>query len=168
MHQCSGQIRRRFHSRFLARDSVAHEIFPAGHYAQATVSVALFTRECCLPTISATDVVGSIGRHPHLDPNGSSLVVLLFLLASGILLPRSCHRCAIFRTFLSAANTLWNAVSAFVVITSACRIIGVILLSLFSVMLSPVGSATERSSERTTLRSCHFVCVKEIPRRYAS
>ena len=69
---------RHFHSRFLefvphrfpACDSVPYEIFPAGHCAQATVSAALFTQEFCLPTISATDVVGSIGRHPHLHPNG--------------------------------------------------------------------------------------------------
>ena len=98
----------------------------------------------------------------------SSRVVLLLLPAGGILLPRSCLCCAVFRTFLSVANTLWNAVLAFVVVTSACQIIGVILLSFFSVTMSPVGSATKRSSERMVLRSSHFVCVKEIPRRYAS
>ena len=53
---------------FPARDSVLHEIFPAGHCAQATIS-ALFIREFCLPRISATDVAGSIGRHPHPDSN---------------------------------------------------------------------------------------------------
>ena len=55
--------------RFPSYDSVLHEIFPAGHCAQATFS-ALFIREFCLPRISATDVAGSIGRHPHPDPNG--------------------------------------------------------------------------------------------------
>ena len=90
----------------------------------------------------------------------SSRVLLLLLPAGGILLPYSCLRCAGFCTFLSAANTLWNAVSAFVVVTSACQIIGVILLSLFSVTLSHVGSATETSSERTVLRSSHF-CVRQ-------
>ena len=54
---------------FPARDSVVHEIFPASHCAQATV-FALFIREFCLLRISATDVAGSIGRHPHPDPNG--------------------------------------------------------------------------------------------------
>ena len=55
--------------RFPARDSVPHKKFPAGHYVQAIVLAALFTRELCLSRISATDVAGSIGRHPHLDPN---------------------------------------------------------------------------------------------------
>ena len=98
----------------------------------------------------------------------SSRVVLLLLPAGSILLPRSCLCCAVFRTFLSTANTLWNAILAFVVVTSTCQIIGVILLSFYLVTLSPVGSATKRSSEWTVLRSGHFVCIKEIPRRYAS
>ena len=34
------------------------------------MSAALFTREFCLPTISATDVAGSIRRHPHPHLNG--------------------------------------------------------------------------------------------------
>ena len=55
---------------FPARDSVLHEIFPAGHCAQAIVSAALFIREFYLPRISAMDVARSIGRHPHPDPNG--------------------------------------------------------------------------------------------------
>ena len=55
---------------FPTRDSVPQEIFPAGHCPQAIVSVALFTREICLLTISAIDVAGNIGRHLHPDPNG--------------------------------------------------------------------------------------------------
>ena len=55
---------------FPTRDSVSYEIFSTSHCAQATVSAALFTREFCLPRISATDVAGSIRRHPHPDPNG--------------------------------------------------------------------------------------------------
>ena len=87
--------------RFPARDSVPHEIFPAGHCAQATVSAALFTRELCLPRISATDIVGSIRRHPHPDPNGllpsfpcfSSLLAVFFFPVRVIAAPffaRSC------------------------------------------------------------------------------
>ena len=56
--------------RFSAHDWVPQENFPTGHCAQAIVSTTLFTREFCLPTISATDVAGSIGRHLHLHPNG--------------------------------------------------------------------------------------------------
>ena len=73
MHQCTGQTRRRFHGHFRSLYPIVfppvHQIFPASHCAQATVS-ALFIREFCLPRISATDVAGSIGRHPHPDPNG--------------------------------------------------------------------------------------------------
>ena len=55
-----------------------------------------------------------------------------------------------------------------VVVTSPCQITRVILLSLFSFTLSLVSSATGRSSQRPVLRSCHSVCIKEIPRRYVS
>ena len=88
------------------------------------------------------DVAGNIGRHLIWTRTASSPFVLLLLSAGGIVLPRCCHRCAIFRTFFSIANTLWNSVLVFIILTSACRIKGVILLSLFSLTLSPVASAT--------------------------
>ena len=91
----------------------------------------------------------------------SSLPALFFF-------PDCCHRCVFFCTLLSPPNTLWNAVLIFVVVTFACRITGVILLSLFSFMLSLVASVTGRSSQRPALRSRHSMCVTEIPRRYAS
>ena len=175
MHQCSGKIRRRFHSRFR---SLCPIVFPlvTGSHTKIFPPVTVHKQQCQLhcshgnstfrryqPRMlsRASDVTFIRTR------TASSRVLLLLLPASGILPSRSCLRCAGLGTFLSAANTLWNAVSAFVVVTSACRIIGVILLSLFSVTLSPVGSATETSSERTVFCSSHFVCVKEIPRKYA-
>ena len=63
----------------------------------------------------------------------------------------------------SKVATLSNAVSAFFVVASVST-----LLSLLAVTLSPVGSATERSSEWTVFRCGHFLCVKEGPSRYAS
>ena len=86
----------------------------------------------------------------------SCRVVLLLLPVGGILLPRSSHCCTVFRAFLSAANTVSNAVSAFVVVTSASP-----LLSLLAVTLSPVRSETERSSEWTVFLCGHFLCVKK-------
>ena len=175
MHQCTGQSRRRFHGRFRSSCPI---VFPpvTPSYTKFFLLVTVHKQQFlhCLYGNSAFR-----GYQPRMLPRAldvtlirtrtaSSPVVLLLLPASNILLPRSCHRCAIFCTFLSIANTLWNAVSAFVVVTSACRIIGVILLSLFSVTLSHVGSATERSSERTVLCSGHILCVKERPSRYAS
>ena len=93
------------------------------------------------PTMSATDVAGNIGRHLIWTRTASSPFVLLLLPARDIVLPRCCDSCAIFCTFFSVANTLWNAVSVFIVLTSACQITGVILLSLFSFTLLPVASA---------------------------
>ena len=176
IHQCSGKIRRRFHSRFR---SLCPIVFPPATRSHTKIFplVTMHKQQCQLHCSLGNSAFRRY--QPRMLPGASdvtlvhtrtasSRVLLLLFPASGILLPRSCLRCAGFRTFLSAANTLWNAVSAFVVVTSVCRIIGVILLSLFSVTLSLVGSVTETSSERTVLRSGHFVYVKEIPRTYAS
>ena len=175
MHQYSGQTRRRFHGRFRSSCPI---IFPP-----ATLS---YTKFFPLVTVHKQEFLHCSygnsafrGYQPWMLPEASDVtlirtrtasspVVLLLLPAGGILLPCSCHRCAIFHMFFSAANTLWNVVLAFIVVTSACQITGVILLSLFAVTLSPVGSTTERSSERTVLRSGHFLCMKERPSRYAS
>ena len=175
MHQCIGQTRRRFHGRF--RSSCSIVFLPATlSYTKFFLSVTVHKQRFlhCSYGNSAFR-----GYQPRMLPGASDVtlirtrtasspVVLLLLPAGRILLPRSCHRCAVFRVFLSIANTLWNAVLAFIVVTSACRITAVILLSLFAVTLSSVGSATERSSERTVLRSGHFLCVKERPSKYAS
>ena len=136
MHDYSGQIRRRFHSCFWSLCGVVfppatppQEIFPAGHCSRRTVSAALFTTEFYLPMMSATDVADNIGRHLIWTRTASSPFVLLLLPARDIVLPHCCDSCAVFRTFFSIANTLWNAVSVFIVLTCACQIIGVILLS---------------------------------------
>ena len=149
MHQCIGETRRRFHGRFRSSCPI---VFPP-----ATPSYTKF-----FPPITvhkqrflhcSYENSPFRGYQPRMLSGASDVtlirtrtasfpVVLLFLPAGGILLPRSCHRCAVFCAFLSAANTLWNAVSAIIVVTSACRITGVILLSLFAVTLSSVGSAT--------------------------
>ena len=146
-HDYSGQIRRRFHNCFWSLCDVVfppatppQEIFPADHYSRRTVSAALFTTKFCLPTMSATDVAGNIGRHLIWTQTASSPIVLLLLPAKGIVLPRCCDSYAVFCTFFSVANTLWNVVSVFIVLTCACQITGVILLSLFSFTLSPVAS----------------------------
>ena len=175
MHQCSGQSRGRFHGRFWSSCPIV--------FAPATLS---YTKIFPPVTVHKQQFLHCSyensafrGYQPRMLPGALDVtlirtrmasfpVVLLLLPAGDILLPCSCHRCAVFRTFLFAANTLWNAVSAFIVVTSSCRITRVILLSLFSVTLSPVGSATERSSEQTVLRSGHFLCVKARPSRYAS
>ena len=175
MHQCIGQTRQRFHGRFRSSCPIVFPLATPSYtkfFPPVTVHKQRFLH--CSYGNSAFR-----GYQPRMLPGASNVtlirtrtasspVVLLLLPASGILLPRSCHRCAVFRAFLSTANTFWNVVSAFVVVTFACRITGVILLSLFSITLSSVGSATERSSERTVLRSGHFLCVKERPSRYAS
>ena len=163
MHDYSGKIRRRFHSCFRSSCGVVfppatplQEIFPTGHYSRRTVSAALFTTEFCLPTMSATDVAGNIGRHLICTRTASSPFVLLLCPAGGIVLPRCCDSCAIFCTFFSVANTLWNAVSVFIVLTYACQITGVILLSLFSFTLLPVASATSEIFTAAAVASSSF------------
>ena len=170
MHQCTGQTRRRFHGHFRSSCPI---VFPPAtpsytkFFPPVTVHKQQFLH--CSYGNSAYQ-----GYQPRMLPGAldvtlirtrtaSSRVVLLLLPVGSILLPRSSHRCAIFRAFLSAANTLSNAVSAFVVVTSASP-----LLSLLAVTLSPVWSATKRSSEWTVFRCGHFLCVKEGPSRYAS
>ena len=174
MHQCIGQTRWRFHGRFQSSCPI---VFPPAtpsytkFFPPVTVHKQQFLH-CSYENFAfrryQPRMLGASDVTLIQTQTASSPVVLLLLPAGGILLPRSCHRCAFFRAFLSAANTLWNAVSTFIVVTSACRITGLILLSLFSVTLLPVGSATERSYERTMLHSGHFVCMKERPSRYAS
>ena len=170
MHQCTGQTRRRFHGQFRSSCPI---VFPPAtpSYTKFFPPVSVHKQQFlhCSYGNSAFQ-----GYQPRMLPGASdvtlirtrtasSLIVLLLLPAGSILLPCSCHRYAVFRAFLSAANTLSNAISAFVVVTSASA-----LLSLLAVMLSPVGSATERSSEWTVFRCGHFLCVKEGPSRYAS
>ena len=106
--------------------------------------------------MSATDVASNIGRHLIRIQTASSPFVLLLLLARVIVLPRCCHRCAVFHTFFSVANTLWNAVLVFIVLTSACQITGVILLSLFSLTLSPVASASGKIFTAAAVVSSSF------------
>ena len=106
--------------------------------------------------MSATDVADNIGRYLIWIRTASSPFVLLFLPAGGIVLPRCCDSCAIFCTFFSVANTLWNAVSVFIVLTCACQIIGVILLSLFSFTLLPVASATGEIFTAAAIASLSF------------
>ena len=174
MHQCIGQTRRRFHGRF--RSSCPIVFLPATPSYTKFFSPVIVHKQRFLHCSYGNSAFR--GYQPRMLPGASDVtliwtrtasspVVLLLLPAGGILLPRSCHCCAVFRAFLSAANTLWNVVSAFIVFTFACRITGVILLSLFAVTLLSVGFATERSSERTVLHSGHFLCVKERPSRYA-
>ena len=102
------------------------------------------------------DVASNIGRHLIWTQTTSSPFVLLLLLAGGIVLPRCCDSCAVFRTFFSIANTLWNAVSVFIVLTCACQITGVILLSLFSFTLLPVASATGEIFTAAAVASLSF------------
>ena len=163
MHHYSGQIRQRFHSCFRSSCGLVfppatrpQEIFPVVHCSRRTLSAALFTTEFCLPTMSATDVGGNIGRHLIWTQTASSPFLLLLLPAGGIVLPRCCDSCAVFRTFFSVANTLWNAGLVFIVLTSACQISGVILVSLFSFTLLPVASATAEISTAAAVVSSSF------------
>ena len=163
MHDYSGQIRRHFHSCFRSSCGVVfppatppQEIFPASHCSRRIVSAALFTTEFCLPTMSATDVAGNIERHLIWTQTASSPFVLLLLPTGGIVLPRCCDSYAIFCTFFSVANTLWNAVLVFIVLTCACQITGVILLSLFSFTLLPVASATGEIFTAAAVASSSF------------
>ena len=166
MHDYSGQIRRRFHSCFWSSCGVVfppatppQEIFPACHCSRRTVSAALFTTKFYLPAMSATDVAGNIGRHLIWTQTASSPFVLLLLPAGGIVLPHCCDSCAVFCTFFSVANTLWNAVSVFIVLTCACQITRVILLSLFSFTLLPVASAAGEIFTTAAVASSSFgVC----------
>ena len=170
MHQCTEQTRRRFHGHFRSSCPI---VFPPAtpsytkFFPPVTVHKQQFLH--CSYGNSAFQ-----GYQPRMLPGASDVtfiqtgtasspIVLLLLHVGGILLPCSCHCCAVFRAFLSTANTVSNAVSAFVVVTSASP-----LLSLLAVTLSPVGSATERSSEWTVFHCGHFLCVKEGPSRYAS
>ena len=132
------------------------KIFPAVHCSRRTVSAALFTTEFCLPTMSATDVAGNIGRHLIWTRTASSPFLLLLLPTGGIVFPRCCDSCAVFRTFFSIANTLWNAGSVFIVLTCACQISGVILVSLFSLTLLPVASATAEITTAAAVASSSF------------
>ena len=114
MHQCSGQSRRRVHGRFRSSCPI---VFPPAtpsytkFFPPVTVHKQQFQLHCSYRNsafrgyqprmlLGASDVTLIRTR------TASSPVVLLLLPAGGILLPRSCHRCAVFRTFLSAANTL--------------------------------------------------------------
>ena len=126
MHQCTGQTRRRFRGHFRGSCPIVFlpetpsytKFFPPVtvhkqqflHYSYRNSAFQGY-QPWMLP--GASDVTLIRTR------TASSPVVLFVLPAGGILLPRSYHRCAVFRTFLSAANTLWNTVSAFVVVTSA-------------------------------------------------
>ena len=169
MHQCTGQTRRRFHGHFRSSCPI---IFPPAtpSYTKFFPPVTVYKQQF----LHCSYGNSAFGYQPRMLPGASDVtlirtqtasspVVLLLLPASGILLPCSCHCCAVFRAFLSATNILSNAVLAFVVVTSASA-----LLSLLAVTLSPVGSAIERSSEWTVFRYGHFLCVKEGPSRYAS
>ena len=141
---------------FPTRDSSTRKFFPAGHCSRRTVSAALFTTEFCLPTVSATYVAGNIGRHLIWTRMASSPFLLLLLPAGGIVLPRCCDSCAVFCTFFSVANTLSNAVLVFIVLTCACQITGVILLSLFSFTLLLVVSATGEIFTAAAVASLSF------------
>ena len=132
------------------------KFFPVVHCSRRRVSAALFTTEFCLPTMSATDVAGNIGRHLIWTRTASSPFLLLLLPAGGIVFPRCCDSCAIFCTFFSVANTLWKAGSVFIVLTCACQISGVILVSLFSLTLLPVASATAKITTAATVASSSF------------
>ena len=176
MHECSGQIRRHFRSCFRSLCLVVFLPAIPSHrkfFPPVTVHDQQFGLHCSHRNFAfqryqpwmllATSNVTLIQNQ-----TASSPIVLLLLPTNAILLLHCCHRCVVFRTFLSAPNILWNAVLVFVVVTSACRFTRVILLSLFSFMLLPVASVTGRSSQRSVLRSPHSMCVKEIPCRYAS
>ena len=163
MHDYSGQIRQRFHSCFRSSCGVVfppvtppQEIFLAGHCSRRTISPVLYTTEFCLPTVSATDVAGNIGRHLIWTRTASSPFLLLLLPAGGIVLPLCCDSCVVFRTFFSVANTLSNTVLVFIVLTCACQITGVILLSLFSFTLLPVVSATGKIFTAAAVVSSSF------------
>ena len=176
MHQYSGQSRRRVHGHFRSSCPI---VFPPAtpsytkffppitvhkqqfqlHYSYR-ISAFRGYQPRILPGASDVTLIRIRWPPPQLSCFSSLLAVFLF--------PVLVIAAPFFACFLSAANTLWNAVSAFVVVTSACQITRVNLLSLFSVTLSPVGSTTERYSKRTVLRSGHFLCVKERPSRYAS
>ena len=113
--------------------------------------------------MSATDVAGNIGRHFIWTRTASSPFVLLLLPAGGIVLPRCCDSCAVFCTFFSVANTLWNAILVFIVLTCACQITGVILLSLFSFTLLLVASATGEIFTAAAVASSSFgVCQRNL------
>ena len=170
MHQCTGQTRRRFHGHFRSSCPIVFppvtpsytKFFPPVTVHKQQFLHCSYGNSACqryqprmLP--GASDVTLIRTR------TASSRVVLLLLPAGGILLPRSSHRCVVFRTFLFAANTLSIAVLAFIVVTSASP-----LLSLLAVTLLPVRSATERSSEWLVFRCGHFLCKKKGPSRYAS
>ena len=127
MHQCTGQTRRRFHGHFRSSCPIVFppatpsytKFFPPvtvhkQQFLHCSYGNSAFRGYQPRMLLGASDVTLIRTR------TASSPVVLLLLPAGGILLPHSCHRCAVFRAFLSAANTLWNAVSAFVVVTSAC------------------------------------------------
>ena len=66
-----------------------------------------------------------------------------------------------FGTVFCALHTLRNAILVFVVVTSICQIIGVILLSSFSFTLSIATFVTERSSQRLMLPFHHSMCVRK-------
>ena len=127
MHQCTGQTRRRFHGHFR---SLCPIIFPPAtpSYTKFFPPVTVHKQQFLHYSYGNS---AFRGYQPRMLPGASDVtlirtrtasspVVLLLLPAGGILLPRSYHRCVVFCAFLSAANTLWNAVSAFVVVTSAC------------------------------------------------
>ena len=163
MHHYSGQIRQRFHSCFRSSCGLVfppatppQEIFPAVHYSRRIVSATLFTTKFCLSTMSATDVAGNIGRHLIWTRTASFPFLLLLLPAGGIVLPRCCDSCAVFRTFFSVANTFWNAGSVFIVLICACQISGIILVSLFSFTLLPLASVTTEISTATAIASLSF------------
>ena len=127
MHQRTRQTRRRFHGHFWSSCPI---VFPpaTSSYTKFFPPVTVHKQQflhCSYGNFAFR------GYQPRMLPGASDVtlirtrttsspVVLLLLPTGSILLPRSCHRCAVFCAFLSAANTLWNAVSAFVVVTSAC------------------------------------------------
>ena len=106
--------------------------------------------------MSTTDVAGNIGRHLIWTRTASSPFLLLLLPAGGIVLPRCCDSCAVFHTFFSVANTLWNVGSVFIVLICACQISGIILVSLFSFTLLPIASAIAEISTVAAVASSSF------------
>ena len=106
--------------------------------------------------MSATDVAGNIGRHLIWTRTASFPFLLLLLPAGGIVFPHCCDSCAIFCTFFSVANTLWNAGSVFIILTCTCQISGVILVSLFSLTLLPIASTTAEITTAATVASSSF------------
>ena len=176
MHECSGQIRHRFRSWFWSSCLVVFPPMTPSHMNFSRRTLCTSNSLGCIVhmgILPSNDINHECCRQHQTSPSSgperpppqlscfSSLPMLFFF-------SECCHRCVFFCTLLSAPYTLWNAVLVFVVITSACRIIGVILVSLFSFTLSSVASTTGRSSQWPALRSRHSVCVREIPHRYAS